>query len=417
MRKRFHWLKKPKVRADWSKETLYNIARATAPNVASKTFFQQKWNAKALTRAYHGEQIREKQWQRMFRRTLPAVASMDHRYLARSDGSEQATGRGAGEDEPVDVTKRRKNDMTPYMHMTFYPVERRLDTAIWRALFATSARQARQFVVHGWVKVNGKKMIYPGYMLNPGDMFQVDPERVMWATGARKDEKRQVIRVPKKNSNKPASRTAPKEEQISSEETKVDSDAAKTETEAAAAAAEEDLEPNEEDAKKTLTSLIERTNAMMDDTKELSAKRKQDLRGFRQALRKMLSRAKGISTTVTDDLEARLAVISDKLVKTPRQAQVAADELTEEQEELLQQAMEKMRENPFDASKPYLTPWRPRSFMSAFAFIPRYLEVNQNICAAVYLRHPVARPGLAEVPTPFHYETSQLAFNWYLRRR
>lgn len=94
----------------------------------------------------------------MFRRTLPAVASMDHRYLARSDGSEQATGRGAGEDEPVDVTKRRKNDMTPYMHMTFYPVERRLDTAIWRALFATSARQARQFVVHGWVKVNGKKV-------------------------------------------------------------------------------------------------------------------------------------------------------------------------------------------------------------------------------------------------------------------
>lgn len=144
-----------KLRADWSKETLYNLSRATQPSLGSKTFFQQKWNAKAMTRAYHGEQIREKQWERMFRRSLPAVVPMDHKYLARSDGSEQATGRGAGEDDPIPPPKPQ---MTPYMPMTYYPIERRLDTAIWRALFATSARQARQFVVHGWVKVNGKKV-------------------------------------------------------------------------------------------------------------------------------------------------------------------------------------------------------------------------------------------------------------------
>lgn len=74
-------------------------------------------------------------------------------------------------------------------------------------------------------------------------------------------------------------------------------------------------------------------------------------------------------------------------------------------------------ENPVDETKPYKTPWAPRRFMSPFAFIPRYLEVNQNICAAVYLRHPVARLGSAEVPTPFPSSLSQLAFNWYLRRR
>lgn len=111
-----------------------------------------------MTRAYHGEQIREKQWQRMFRRTLPAVVPMDHKYLAQNDGSEQALGRGSGEDEPTDFSSRSTPQMTPYMHMTYYPVERRLDTAVWRALFASSARQARQFVVHGWVKVNGKKV-------------------------------------------------------------------------------------------------------------------------------------------------------------------------------------------------------------------------------------------------------------------
>lgn len=42
--------------------------------------------------------------------------------------------------------------------MVYAPVERRLDTAIFRALFASSTRQARQFVVHGYVKVNGKKV-------------------------------------------------------------------------------------------------------------------------------------------------------------------------------------------------------------------------------------------------------------------
>ncbi|KAK0644753.1 37S ribosomal protein NAM9 [Lasiodiplodia hormozganensis] len=422
MRKRFHWLKKPKIRADWSKENLYNIARATIPNTGSKTFFQQKWNAKALTRAYHGEQIREKQWQRMFRRTLPAVVPMDHKYLAQNDGSEQALGRGSGEDEPTDFSSRSTPQMTPYMHMTYYPVERRLDTAVWRALFASSARQARQFVVHGWVKVNGKKMNYPGYMLNPGDLFQVDPERVMWATGARKDEKRQMITVGKKPTEKAESQDTAKEE---GQETAAETDAEKTDAEAKseeAKEAEKEPETNEEEVKNTLKSLMERTEAMMADSEELSAKRKQDLRGFRQALRKMLSRARGVSTSVTDDLEARLAEITNKLVKakSPKQQvkeATAVDAFTEEQEELLQEALEKMRENPFDPSKPYLTPWRPRSFMSAFAFIPRYLEVNQNICAAVYLRHPVARPGMAEVPTPFHYETNQLAFNWYLRRR
>lgn len=72
---------------------------------------------------------------------------------------------------------------------------------------------------------------------------------------------------------------------------------------------------------------------------------------------------------------------------------------------------------PGGGSKTYPLPWRPKPFMSAFAFIPRYLEVRQNICAGVYLRHPVARPGLSEVPSPFPMETMQLAYNWYLRRR
>ncbi|MBE7180689.1 MAG: hypothetical protein INR71_05680 [Terriglobus roseus] len=44
------------------------------------------------------------------------------------------------------------------MQMAFHPLERRLDTAIWRALFSSSVRQARMMCVQGHVKVNGKKV-------------------------------------------------------------------------------------------------------------------------------------------------------------------------------------------------------------------------------------------------------------------
>jgi len=92
----------------------------------------------------------------MFRPFAPAVVPLDAGELAKSDGSEQSAGRGSGKE--VDPSKRvYVPPAIPYMGMVYGPVERRLDTAIFRALFASSARQARQFVTHGAVKVNGKK--------------------------------------------------------------------------------------------------------------------------------------------------------------------------------------------------------------------------------------------------------------------
>jgi ribosomal protein S4 len=82
---------------------------------------------------------------------------MEHRYLAENDGSELAAGRGSGLETKND-SKFRKSPKMPYMAMTYAPIERRLDVAVFRALFASSARQARQFVTHGSVKVNGQKV-------------------------------------------------------------------------------------------------------------------------------------------------------------------------------------------------------------------------------------------------------------------
>jgi ribosomal protein S4 len=95
----------------------------------------------------------------MFTSNLNAVIPMDHKYLAEFDGSELAAGRGSGVQEQPDSGNRSKpKQPIPYMHMTYAPIERRLDMAIFRALFASSARQARQFVVHGKVTVNGQKV-------------------------------------------------------------------------------------------------------------------------------------------------------------------------------------------------------------------------------------------------------------------
>ncbi|KAK5121618.1 hypothetical protein LTR85_004790 [Meristemomyces frigidus] len=461
---RYHGLKKPKLRQDWSKESLYNLSRLVTPPAANKTFFQQKWLAKSMTRAYHNPYVREGTWTRMFDRRLPAVVSMDHQYLARYDGSEMASGRGSGiekdprsEVEEDDRNGRNRVDKTPYMHMTYFPLERRLDTAIWRALFASSAKQARQFVVHGWVKVNGKKMTYPGYQLNPGDMFQVDPERVMYATGARKRKANSAVSTQdgreEREADEQGSRVAKSREERELEE---ENELEDEESDAGAATLESDEErdamsvkpEDEKDAKKAMKNLVTRAKRILEDSKrKLSGKRQQELRAFAQSVRKTMSKHRGTEESSAEDsiegFETALAQIMTRIPEdavakesaSAQQAEATADAINKSSNpqmqdpakedeykarkdaELLHAALERARANPIDPSKPYATPWKPRDFMSAFAFIPRYLEVNQNICSAVYLRHPVARPGLAEVPTPFHGETLALAFNWYLRRR
>ncbi|KAI9718598.1 MAG: hypothetical protein M1812_004049 [Candelaria pacifica] len=415
MRKKFHALKKIRIRQSWNKYNLYNLSRQRPQNV-NRTFFQQKWAAKSLTRAYHGEQIREKPWQRMFRPHMPSVVPMDHVYLAKNDGSEQAAGRGSGADkDPSDKSRMKRINRTPYTNMVYAPIERRLDTAIFRALFASSTRQARQFVVHGSVRVNGKKMIYPGYLLNPGDMFQVEPERVLFATGAGKNkDERRAGRVMAKKA------ISIKSDDV--DETNRTATATATEEGSDGSANPPSAPP--EDPKKTLKSLLVQARTILSNPSDnLSAKRKQDLRAFQQTVKRTLSRSSSSTpTTITDSLDAELQELTSKLTladqnTTQQQEQSKNEDFSYADKEALQAALREVRENPVDSTKPYATPWRPRDYMSAFAFIPRFLEVNQNICSAVYLRHPVARPGQGEVPTPFATETNQLAFTWYLRRR
>ncbi|KAG6014431.1 hypothetical protein E4U43_006548 [Claviceps pusilla] len=537
---RFYSLNRPKLRQSWNKYNLYNLYRNAGrePQIrGTPTFFQQKWAAKSKTRAYHGEHIPEKKWVRLFSRRLLSAVDLPPAYLAAHDGSEQAAGRGSGlttlnlsaenysrvpQLSTEEKSRRRPptfgdvnkllseqfTKMTPYMQMTFAPLERRLDTAVFRALFASSVRQARQFVIHGAVKVNGKKMVHPSYQLNPGDMFQVDIEKVMYGTGQQKapeGNKRlsENLAARKKKSEafyatairKAATKSSPEGgspteaatadgETVEAEATSSEQNAEEQSGSGGEKSTQAGLEAlSEEEAWKVnnraLKYLLKDVKKILkNNPKELSAKEKKQLRLFRTDAKRFLSHPEDSTINVQElmqDLELQMRShelmresfekltittaesttaesttdIASSSSSSPeasvesetaqpeynrqRQIDKGLEGLSEEQKEkalrimgdsqLSRGEMRKLaelltydEENPIDDSKPYATPWRPRPFMSAFAFIPRYLEVNPNICAAVYLRHPVARKGMAEVPTPFSYLTSQLTHNWYLER-
>jgi small subunit ribosomal protein S4 len=52
-------------------------------------------------------------------------------------------------------------------------LERRLDTVVYRLKFVATVFAARQFVSHGHVTVNGKRVNIPSYMVKEGDVVQV----------------------------------------------------------------------------------------------------------------------------------------------------------------------------------------------------------------------------------------------------
>ncbi|QSS59173.1 NAM9+ protein [Histoplasma capsulatum] len=406
-----------KVLQSWNKVNLYNLKHASIPHSSSKTFFQQKWIAKSLARTYHGEQVRESQWEKMFSRRLRSVVPMDANYLARNDGSFESAGRGSG----LEGVGPRRAPLTPHMQMTFAPLERRLDVAIFRAMFASSTRQARQFVIHGSVTVNGKKMRYPGYLLNPGDLFQVDPERVMFATGAPKDP--QQRRRGRKRRNRTPVEAARDETGVrqalssafSSTDVVEDLEAQFLQLKALADISPSKSKPTTEPSTSSQAS-SPTTTTTTNTSSTSSANLPESV--LPTPPPHEISSAKPTSSPSTPQ-DPVLAAALKQAIENPTAPldETTHPQISEEDLTVLRQALYQLHENPIDSLKPYATPWRPRDYMSAFAFIPRYLEVNQNICAAVYLRHPVARPGRSEVPSPYPDSVNGAAFVWYLRRR
>lgn len=56
-------------------------------------------------------------------------------------------------------------------------LEERLDNTVYRLGLAASRAQARQFVSHGLITVNGKVLNIPSYSVNVGDVIAVKPSK------------------------------------------------------------------------------------------------------------------------------------------------------------------------------------------------------------------------------------------------
>ena len=55
-------------------------------------------------------------------------------------------------------------------------LEQRLDNVVFRGGFASSRNQSRQWVRHGHVTVNGKRVTIPSFQVRKGDVVQLSPK-------------------------------------------------------------------------------------------------------------------------------------------------------------------------------------------------------------------------------------------------
>jgi len=83
-------------------------------------------------------------------------------------------------------------------------LERRLDTVVYRAKFATTVFSARQLINHGHIKVNGKKVNIPSYLVKAEDTIEIKNKSkdIVTIVGALLSKEREVpdyIQMDEKN--------------------------------------------------------------------------------------------------------------------------------------------------------------------------------------------------------------------------
>lgn len=115
--------------------------RNYAPGEHGRSFFRRR---QVLG---YGQQLREKQ---KTKRSYGVQERQFRRYFQRAARRKGVTGQ-----------------------MLLQMLERRLDSVVYRLGFGASRNQARQFVRHGHIRVNGQKVTIPSYLLKPGDEVAV----------------------------------------------------------------------------------------------------------------------------------------------------------------------------------------------------------------------------------------------------
>ena len=95
----------------------------------------------------YGMQLREKQ---KAKRAYGVLESQFHKYFEEADRQKGITGDNL-----------------------LVLLERRLDNVVYRTGFGASRPMARQLILHGHIRVNGKKVDIPSYLVKAGDVITI----------------------------------------------------------------------------------------------------------------------------------------------------------------------------------------------------------------------------------------------------
>ena len=115
------------------------------------------------------------------------------------------------------------------------------------------------------------------------------------------------------------------------------------------------------------------------------------------------------------------ARIEDEVVGTAKtDAEQTTEQTTESPVEPQTTSESKTVSTPkAESDKAPLTPFYLPPYASPWLFIPAYIEPSFATCSVVYVRHPTARPGYSEIPTPYDADGTLIryAWEWYMQRR
>ena len=86
-------------------------------------------------------------------------------------------------------------------------LEKRLDNVVYRLGIGVSRSQARQFVNHGLITVNGKRVTIPSYQINAGDVIGIKENKVEQPLFAELKQAKKSANLPKWLDFEPATLT------------------------------------------------------------------------------------------------------------------------------------------------------------------------------------------------------------------
>lgn len=256
-------------------------------------------------------------------------------------------------------------------------VEARLDVLLFRACFTHSAYDARRMITQGHVKLNGKKVspchlcpfvpvhiltslhsiqcTDPNIVLQPGDIFSVDPKEMYLLRPSDK---------PYEDQSKKPQKSEEATEEINEDAVEA---APKAEVETPAIASAEGAEASTSEA-----------TAATSETNEVPSTESSE------ASTSTASSAEGADKPVVEASES---------TSTPV-------------------APTKSSNKPKEKKQVPGLPFELPDYSAPFLFIPAYLEVSFPTCSAIYVRHPTARPGVSEIPTPYDADGEVMRLGW-----